>query len=98
FNSNAFLAATQDVRHDSRLDLRFRRISMSEGTRSLTAGSPPPKRMFSLAASRKLLTILNGPAPFQPAIAWESVAASWKFARYESSTANATPFSATPRR
>src|SRR5205814_6597197 len=60
FNSNAFFAATPDVRHDSRFVLRFRRISMSDGTRSLIAGSLPPKMMFSLAASRELFAILNG--------------------------------------
>ena len=61
-------------------------------------GSAPPNSTFSPAPSSRLLTILNGPGPFHPAIACESAPTSWMFEMYESTTAWRTPLRATPRR
>src|ERR1041384_6180312 len=75
----------------------FRRNSTSDGTRSGTRGSAPPNIKFSPAASKKLLTILKGPGPFHPAIAWVSKPTPWHADILESITADDALLRATPR-
>src|ERR1041384_7116426 len=83
--------------HETRLAQELRRKSTPHGKRTGPRGSPPPNIKFSPAASKKLLTILKGPGPFHPAIAWVSKPTPWHADILESITADDALLRATPR-
>ena len=45
---------------------------MSAGTSPAIEGVAPPNMTFSAAPCRRSLAMVNGPGPFQPAMAWLS--------------------------
>src|SRR4051794_16881541 len=97
FLSSTMVFSVQTFFHVTGRVMWLPRIVMSEGTRFGTDGSAPPNITDCAAPSRKLFWIRNGPAPFHPPIACESLPLEWHSESHESMTNESDELSATQR-